>query len=119
MPHCPQIILDAGDDGRLVDGERCHSVLYFFEGTKKGERMMIPPSTDFWIAIGKGLVEFFGGTLDYNDCDDSDVDFKRAARKDIHAEGNEEWYSLQERKLAVKPLTKADLEATRKVASYA
>ena len=52
---------------------------------------MSPPSTAFWIAIGKGLVDFFGGKLDYNDCDEKDVDYRKPARKDIHAEDGDEW----------------------------
>lgn len=120
MVQCAYIHLDSSELGRvMVDGEREHQCMYHFEAGCNGERLLMPRSTDFWIAIGKGLVEFFGGTVDYNDCDDSDVDFARPAQKDIHAEDGAEWYSMQARKLVVKPLTQVDLDAARKVASYA
>ncbi len=105
-------------NGESVDGENGHQVMYHFEGSRKGEHLLMPRSTDFWIAIGKGLVDFFGGTVDYNDCDDSDVDYQQPERSDIHAEDGEEWTEFQERKLAVKPLTKEQLAECRKEASY-
>ena len=95
-----------------------HQIMYHFEWGKDGSRGLMPSSTPFWIAIGRGLVDFFGGSVDYNDCDDSDVDYQKPEQPDIHAEDDEEWYSLQERKLAVKRITKAEIKELAKVARY-
>jgi hypothetical protein len=118
LVECARIHLTAPDGEKLVDGETGHYCLYHFEGSGKGERLLMPRSTPFWIAMGRGLVDFFGGTLDYSDCDAVDVDYKRPARKDIHVEDGDEWSAFQERKLAVKPITKADLAQWKEVAAY-
>jgi hypothetical protein len=111
------IFLDNTADVQLPDGQCSHYVMYHFEGGKNGERLMLPPSTEFWIAIGKGLVDFFGGSIDYNDCDDVAVDYEQTAREDIHAETDDGWYSLQNRKLAVCALTQSDLKYCRDLAA--
>lgn len=118
LVQCANIILSNTADHQIIDGQSGHFVMYHFEGSRTGERLLNPRSTDFWIAIGRGLVDFFGGTIDYSDCDDVSVDYQRPARADIHAEADDEWYALQNRKLAVKALTKEDLTAWREVAAY-
>ncbi len=117
LESCAMIHLNNTADCQIIDGQAGHYVMYHFEGSRKGERLLNPPSTDFWIAIGKGLVDFFGGRVDFNDCDDIDVDYEQPERDDIHAEDDDEWYALQNRKLAVKALTKANLKACREVAA--
>lgn len=118
LVSCAHIILSNTAENQIIDGQSGHHVMYHFEGGRNGERLLNPPSTDFWVAIGRGLVDFFGGTIDHSDCDDVDVDYEQPARAGIHAENDDEWYALQNRKLAVKPLTKADLAAWREVAAY-
>lgn len=93
-------------------------VMYHFEWDRYGNRGLLPRSTSFWIAIGLGLVDFFGGSVDYSDCDHSDIDYEQPARSDIHAEDGEEWDSFQSRKMEVKALTQEDLEACASVAAY-
>lgn len=46
------------------------------------------------------------------------IDYEQPEQSDIHAEDGYEWDGLQERKLAVKPLTKAEIMAARQWASY-
>ena len=70
----------------------------------------MPASTPAKIALCKGICKFFGGWVDYNDCDNSKVDFRARVGKYISATNGEEWYKLQERILAIKPLTEQDLE---------
>lgn len=102
----------------LVGGSRCHECMYHFEGGPKGERLLMPRSTAFWIAVGKGLVDFFGGTLDFQDFDDKYSDYKKPMVADIHAEDGNEWDRLQNRKLNVKPITWQQLKAADQHASY-
>lgn len=48
--------------GRMVDTMKNRYIHYHFEGTG-GRRVLMPPSTPFWCAIGETLVQFFGGRL--------------------------------------------------------
>jgi hypothetical protein len=87
-PETPEIELK----GKMVDGKEDHSVLFFYEGDHNGKwRSMSPPSTPFWQAVGRGLVKFFGGELDLNDCDSKDCDYKVKPRKNISPCNNPEW----------------------------
>jgi hypothetical protein len=83
-------------------------VLYFFEWSAAGRGLM-PPSTAFWVAVGWRLVEFFGGSVVYNDAEGLTPDFVRPAREDGRVEDGPEWKAFQERKLAVPPLTVEEL----------
>ena len=51
----------------------------------------------FWCALGEALVKFFGGVVDYNDCDDSYADFQSKAT--VHAkvtDGDARWTRTQD-----------------------
>jgi hypothetical protein len=86
---------------RVPHMERC-GVLYHYEGPR-GERLMLPRACDEWIEIGRQLVQFFGGTVDFYDCDDVDVDFSRTpAYPDGMPEDGKPWADLQERIAAVR-----------------
>ena len=100
-----------------LDGEP-RNVLYHFEFGDDGCRGMLPRSTPFWLAIGMKLVDFFGGELDKNDSDSVDCDYQKPVRNDISASDGKEWEKFQKRLLAVKPLTRADIDAEKKHASY-
>jgi len=58
--------------GELKEG---FSFCYHFQPTS-GYKLMMPPSTGFWIAVGRRLVSIFGGRMDYADCDSKAVDYK-------------------------------------------
>src|SRR5581483_9606267 len=62
----------------LVDGEDQHSGYYHFEACHDG-RLLSVTSTAFWIAVGHRLVDFFGGSIDYQDCDDVEVNYCQPA----------------------------------------
>ena len=105
----------------LVDGEYSHHVRYFFEGTDpdgKPCRTLMPRSTAYWISIGRGLLKLFGGKIDYNDCDDIEINEKLPPWKHSSAEDGEPWYALQNRILNIKPLTEKDLIDNDKHAAY-
>lgn len=115
-PTMVTIMLDAGEDGKLVDGERQHYTYWHFEG-KDGPSTQ-PRSNPFWIAVMRRAVEFFGGTLVFSDCGDMVPELTFPEQPDIHAESDDEWNSFQLRKLAVKPITKQDMIECREVAAY-
>lgn len=114
MPECAQIDIK-GQVKPLVDGATHHYVLYHHEDANG--RVLMPPSTAFWVAVGLRLIEFFGGTIRYKDNEDG-INESRPEQPDIHAEDNELWQQLLQRKLALKPLTKKDLKDAAKVAAY-
>lgn len=92
------------------------SVLYHFEWSAQGRGLM-PPTTPFWIAVGHRLVEFFGGSIDYNDCEGAGPDFSLPHRDDCWVEDGPEWIAFQERKLAVAPLLPWELELAETTAA--
>ena len=73
---------------------------------------MTPPSTLFWRVVGRKLVDFFGGRVDYCSCDDVEWDYI------IPAKTNEEncpddgpkLTAFQERMLQIQPLVFDDLK---------
>jgi hypothetical protein len=91
---------------------------YHFESGPMGEPLIMPKNTPAKIALSKALVKFFGGTIDFNDSDNSELDFKSPRKSDISATDGKPWYSLQDRILAVKPLTQKDMDAVAKFAAY-
>lgn len=99
---------------------KCRNVLYHFEpGGGKG-RLIMPRSTTFWIAVCIRLVDFFGGEVDFNDCDYTDVDYAKPHRplKEVCPVDDLPWQEFQQRKWDIPPLTQAELDAADKFASY-
>lgn len=119
IPSMVEIIIEPGKP--MVDGENLHHCFYHFEPSEReGGRLMMPRSTAFWIALMTKVVDFFGGTLDYQDCDSVDVDYTVPAKswEENSAEDGAAWYALQNRILSIKPITKADWKAANKHAAY-
>lgn len=92
---------------------------YHFE-YRPGGRLMLPRSTAFWIAAGNRLIEFFGGSIDWSDCDAVDVDreFLAKTRDENSPETGDAWVAFQERLLALKPLHHDEIAAMREHAAY-
>ena len=109
--------------GNLIDGEPNHYYYWHFEG-HNGTRSFGPKSTAFWIAVCKGLVDFFGGELIYNDCSSSLCDYRKASRYSNDTEGfmydhgDDLYHSMNERKRNLKPLTLDDLKEVHQYAAY-
>jgi len=103
----------------LIDGDAMHTVNYHFESDNNG-RSLNPRSTAFWLAVAHRLVDFFGGTIDYQDCDDVEVDyFVPANVRSVNSPSdNEEWDLFQQRKFEVKPITKEELLHYDNLAAY-
>lgn len=89
----------------------------FYHFESKNGRLLMPPSTAWWIAVGRGLVAFFGGSVVASDCDGKTI-YRKPKQKDIHAEDGAAWYRLQNRLLTVKPLTEEDIKKCEKWAAY-
>jgi hypothetical protein len=106
--------------GDMVDGMKHHFVSYHFEASHSGDRLLMPRSTAFWIACMKRLVDFYGGRIDFNDCDDTDVDYEVPPKSNEEncPEDGDEWDDFQKRVLAVEPVTKAEMEYLDGVAAY-
>ena len=117
--YMAEIELSAPDGHTLIDGERSHSVLYFFED-EGGRRLLMPKSTPFWIAVCRGLADFFGGMVDYNDCDDRSVNYrvKFKSNTENQPRTDEPWDEFHLRILNLTPLTKDDLVEMSEFASY-
>lgn len=108
-------------NGNMVDGENMHHVNYHFEvsdSKRTHYRLLISRSTAFWIMIGKRLVDFFGGELDYSDSDKSEVDYSAYHVYINNPEDNAPWQKLQERMTLVTPISQAELEQADLIAAY-
>jgi hypothetical protein len=105
--------------GGTVPGYEHGGALYHFEGSRLGERLMMPRSYPTWIAIGARLVEFFGGRVDFNDCDDEDTDIVGSVTyPDGLPEDGQPWRDLQNRIAAVRPITPEEVARYVKHAAY-
>lgn len=110
MTECAMIKITAPDGETLVDGETSHHVMWHWEGDD-GDHMMLPRSNAYWVAIGIELIKFFGGKIDFSDCDDIDVDKRERGKVRVgtYAKDGKGWYALQNAKLNLKPLSKKRL----------
>ncbi len=82
-----------------------HNGSWFYEGDEPGTREIIGGCSEFWQKIGTELVKFFGGWVDYNDCDDveKDVEFPRP-RKTNCTKTDEDFDILRDDMLKLKPI---------------
>jgi hypothetical protein len=114
-----EIDLKVSGGHTLVDGQPHHTVPYFFENVG-GRRLLLPRATPFWIAVCRGLADFFGGSVDYSDCDSRAVDYRVNFKRDAenHPTNGEPWDEFYRRILNLTPLTKGDLRAVAQFASY-
>lgn len=99
------------------DGECRFSWFYHMESDTPG-RCVSPGSYPLSQAVGVRLVQFFGGSVDFSDCDDVDVDYKRPWKswEENHPSDGEAWERFQQRLLALKPLD--EKEVARLVKKY-
>lgn len=93
-------------------------VNYHFEFGMKGERGFMPRSRAYWLAVGKKVVDAFGGRLDYADCDDSDADYEVEVRWPEEWERNPGYQQLQTILRGITPVTAEDIAAMADFAAY-
>lgn len=67
-------------------------------------------SCNFWNVVGIKLVNFFGGEIDFNDCDEVEVNYSRRAKpNDVNGyESEEDFNKFQNRLFKLQPLTADD-----------
>ena len=102
-------MVDITLDGNMVDDTQAHHWYWHFEGDN-GTRFFNPPTTGFWIAVCRGLVDFFGGEMIYADCGDSLCDYRQQAIHSNETDNDMVYEQMQYRKRHLTPLTKSDLE---------
>jgi len=110
LPSCVSIEIATPDGPR--------SFLYHYEWDAMGNRGIMPRATAANIALCVAACDFFGGSVDFNDCDDVGEDYRQPVREDIHASDGQPWQAFQDRKLAVQPLTPSDIARFSPVAAY-
>jgi len=109
--------------GEMIDGSDIHHVYWHFEGLN-GTKSINPESTPFWIAICKGLVDFFGGEMIYRDYTTSLCDYKQPSRHSNQTEArnidvsNDLYEQMAERKRNLKPITIDDIRDAEQHANY-
>lgn len=121
---CAHIDITAPKGKTLIDGEENHYTLFNFEaGEDAGHygRHLGPPSSAFWIAVGKKLAEFFGGAVIYTDGESikaSEAPVKFRKRGINNPEDGVPWHRWKKRIREVKPLTEDDLMAAAWCSAY-
>ncbi len=112
MPECADINVIPPGAGHY------RRFLYHFE-LPDGRRLLMPTSTAENVALAKALVDFFGGRLSYADHDETpDYVVPDKGDEENHPTDGEPWHRLQDRILALSPLTKKDVSACRAFAAY-
>lgn len=113
--HTPEmviILLPKTIDREFGGLNGAHEAHYFFESEKKaGWKTIILRSTAFWIPVAMRLVDFFGGSVDFNDNDSIAVDYSQPAKyKRSPSKGNA-WDQFQAAKAEVTPISLKDMKA--------
>lgn len=111
-------------EGKHPDGVGRHDASYYFEATdpqgKQVRYLHCGSSTAFWVTLGERLVDVFGGTVDYNDCDESEEDYTaRAKSRHVGTEqDNDKYYRWKEFLNTIKPITADDIRANHGKGGY-
>jgi hypothetical protein len=122
IPGMMGVAIHHGDP--KITGQKVFGFSYHFEFggyREKGDsRGIIMRSWACNIVVCKKLVDFFGGWVDYQDCDSIDVDYNVKPKSDKMncPEDGDEWQNLQERIMAVQPITQEELDDAERHAAY-
>jgi len=83
---------------------------YHFEGDNC--ITILADASPFWMAAAHRLADFFGGSIDHNDCDDIDVDYWIPAKSsDLNRPSDgAPWQLLQQRIYDILPLSRTEIE---------
>ena len=91
-------------------------LLYYFEG-KKGP-IMSGGSRAERIALHRALAKFFGGRVDYQDCDSKPTDYRCSPPAWLGSESDRKYHSKQLAKWRLQPITAEEIQKCRKWAAY-
>lgn len=113
------VSIDIGGKGKsLVDGYDERLFFYDFEGTS-GRRHIRTRSYAVNIALGRRLVDFFGGWVNYCDYNDNkDYVVPDKSDEENCPEDGEPWQAFQDRIHALGPITKAEIKECKQWAAY-
>lgn len=107
--------------GNMVDGTDVHHFSVYSESDEYIglTRLVIAPSTAFWIAVGRRLIRFFGGALLYSDCASDEAEEYYIRKWSYPREDDDDGcLELSKRISALNPLTRDEIDAAAKVAYY-
>ena len=98
--------------GPMVDGDEVHSATWHYQGDAGFHQLNCGNATPYWQALAMRLVDCFGGTVDFNDCDSSDIDYVAPHPGwDLLHRRNEDYVRMQRLLAELVPLTIEDLKA--------
>jgi hypothetical protein len=120
VPGMAEIVLR----GKMADGESAHSVnFHYCSRSRRGKivNFLHPPTTPFWCAVGKRLVDFFGGEIVYDDCrEEKGKNVYRAKRscpvdrQGLIPDDGKPWRKYQLAVVALRAVSGRDLKAMRR-----
>jgi hypothetical protein len=123
-----ELVIRAPKGSTLVDGDEQHNTSFHYSSRRNGKvfNLVMPTATPFWCAIGKNLIEWFGGVVQYNDCDVEKAPNVFRARRwcptdkyGLLSQDGKSWERYQDELMQLRPLTSLELKRGRKVAAYA
>lgn len=121
LPECADIDIycpNAAPSAKTNGNDHRH-FLYHFEFGDSGRRGLLPRAAAANIAIGVALIKFFGGKIDYQDCDEVEINESYPAPNDIKHRSNDRCFdSIQRRMMALEPLTEEEISKYQKYAAY-
>lgn len=93
-------------------------LFYHFEFGGAG-RGMLGSSTAKRIALYRRLVSLFGGYVDYQDCDDTEKDYKRREAEWVGEQDDDaQFHEMQLALWNLKPITEAEIDECEQYAAY-
>jgi hypothetical protein len=122
-PGSGYIVLDCDLDtpaARLLKADEGveYWLSYSWNSSENGGLALYPSCSTSKIALCAGLVDFFGGKIDFNDCDSEDVNMELDPQEDIRASNDPLWSQFNNRILAIKPLTLEEIDKFSPWARY-
>jgi hypothetical protein len=87
-------------------------------------KLLLPDSDALAVAMGLGLVKFFGGDVTFNSNSDDGPDFKRRPVRAMFPPrkrgqtGDDRWYQFEQALFALQPITAAELRLGAEKSSY-
>lgn len=101
------------------DGEPFDSYFFHFE-SRGGRRLIGGRARAETIALCRALADFFGGVVDYADCDEEGANYVVPDKSDAenHPDDGEEWASLQRRIAGLSSITKTEIRGCKDFAAY-
>ncbi len=121
--ECPIINFDgvAGPAFKWNHDDAKTTVMFHFEPDEGSGRILLPNSTAFWLAVGRKVVDFFGGFMFYQSDDNSATpDYFQIAKsnaENMPSDGKPFW-DLEQRIFDLPPITEEEFAAMEPHAAY-